>query len=274
MLGFLGTVKQRCFFPTPVTGFSYMTSPSPLRSYVIRMVYWTFVLLFASMHTNVGTAQTSPPRDTVWVDDFESYPTGQFPSRWVFVKESGGLKSYEEAREPGEQVFVDAGETGNQFLHLIVENEAVRYTLRNGNELDWNVRSHPRLQWRWKANHLPEGASERDKNDAGAALYVTFGTDWLGRPKSIKYTYSSSLPVGTVVSFGPLKVIAVDSAREPYTGEWKTVQRDIRSDYRQVFGGSPPKHPLSITVWSDSDTTGDYADVQFDDLLLLPPYRR
>jgi Protein of unknown function (DUF3047). len=100
---------------------------------------------------------------------------------------------------------------------------------------------------------------------------VTFGSDWLGRPKSIKYTYSSSLPVGTTVSFGPLKVIVVDSAREPRAGEWETVQRRIRDDYRQVFGGSPPDRPVSITLWSDSDTTGDEAVVDIDDLELLPP---
>jgi hypothetical protein len=77
-----------------------------------------------------------------------------------------------------------------------------------------------------------------------------------------------------VVSFGPLKVIVANSAVEPRTGEWKTQQRNVVSDYRQVFGDTPPDEPAAITIWSDSDTTGDTAKVDFDDIKLLPPLRR
>jgi hypothetical protein len=217
----------------------------------------------------------SPIADSsaVVVDDFEAYPTGEFPRRWVFVDEDRTIKSFEEAREPGEEFYI-AEEDGNQFLRVNTRNEAQRYTLRNGEEFNWRLKRHPWLQWEWRARKLPEGASERGKNDTGAAMYVTFGSDWLGRPKSIKYTYSSSLPVGTVVSFGPLKVLVVDSAQEPRLGQWKTVRRNIIADYEQIFGGRPPNRPVSITVWSDSDTTGDVARVDFDDIKLLPPLRR
>jgi hypothetical protein len=207
------------------------------------------------------------------VDDFEAYTPGNFPSEWVYVSSDKEILPPEEVREPGEEITVQS-QGGNQFLRVRVENEAIRYTQRNGEDFDWSINELPRLKWRWRAHHLPEGASEKGENDTGAALYVTFGSDWLGRPKSIKYTYSSSLPVGTVVSFGPLKVIVVDSKREPRLGEWKTIQRNVVDDYHQVFGGDPPDRPLSITFWSDSDTTGDYAKVDFDDIQLLPPYRR
>ena len=218
------------------------------------------------------TTSGPSPLSPIVVDDFESYETGRFPEDWVYVSSDKEILSPEEVREPGESITVRS-ENDNQFLHVNVKNEAIRYSQLNGKDFDWSLREHPRIQWRWRAHHLPEGASEKGKNDTGAALYVTFGSDWLGRPKSIKYTYSSSLPVGTVVSFGPLKVLVVDSKREPHTGEWKTVQRSLRSDYRQIFGEDPPNRPVSITFWSDSDTTGDYASVDFDDIELLPPHR-
>ncbi|WP_232798042.1 DUF3047 domain-containing protein [Salinibacter altiplanensis] len=186
------------------------------------------------------------------------------------MDEDEEVRSYEETRDDGETMEVREAD-GNRFVRLITKGEALRYTKRNGVDFEWNLQDHPRLRWHWRAHTLPEEASEKDQNDAGGAVYVTFGSDWLGRPKSIKYTYSSSLPVGTTVSFGPLKVIVVDSAREPDTGAWKTVQRRIRDDYRQVFGGSPPDRPVSITLWSDSDTTGDEAQVDIDDIELLPP---
>lgn len=226
-----------------------------------------------------GAVPDGPPRsqsvapEPVMVDDFEGYDPDQHPSDWVFVESKDEVIPVEGALEPGERFHV-VDEDGNQFLRVYTRNEALRFTQRNGYEFEWTVNQHPRLQWRWRAHQLPEGASETDQNDTGAALYVTFGSDWLGRPKSIKYTYSSSLPVGTVVSFGPLKVIVVESGREPRTGTWKVEQRNVVADYQQVFGGNPPDEPVSITIWSDSDTTGDEAEVDFDDIKLLPPLRR
>ncbi len=216
-----------------------------------------------------GIAQ-SGSTGAIVVDNFEDDPPRAFPNGWVFVDEDEEVRSYEETRDDGETMEVREAD-GNRFVRLITKGEALRYTKRNGVDFEWNLQDHPRLRWHWRAHTLPEEASEKDQNDAGGAVYVTFGSDWLGRPKSIKYTYSSSLPVGTTVSFGPLKVIVVDSAREPDTGAWKTVQRRIRDDYRQVFGGSPPDRPVSITLWSDSDTTGDEAQVDIDDIELLPP---
>lgn len=212
-------------------------------------------------------------RSSILVDDFEDHEVGTFPEGWVFVTPGKEVRTYEEVRDPGEEVVVKE-EEGNHFVRLITEGEVLRYTRRNGEDFDWNLEMHPRIKWRWRAHRLPGGASERGKNDTGGAIYVTFGTDWLGRPKSIKYTYSSSLPVGTVVSQGPLRVIVVDSANEPRFGEWKLMQRNVVDDYRQVFGGSPPDRPLSITIWSDSDTTGDEAKVDIDDIMILPSQRQ
>lgn len=212
-----------------------------------------------------------PPTDrgALVVDDFEGDPTGEFPDGWVFVTRDRDVKSYAEARSDGESVSVRRDD-GNQFVRLITRNDVARYTRRNGPQFDWNVDERPYLQWRWRAMELPEGASERGDNDTGAALYVTFGTDWLGRPKSLKYTYSSALSVGETVDFGTLKVIVVDSRPDSGTGTWQTVVRNVADDYRRLFGEEPPNRPAGITIWSDSDTTGDTARVDFDDLVLLP----
>lgn len=214
-----------------------------------------------------GSAVEDPA--AIVVDDFEDDPVGDFPNGWVFVGSGGEVQTYEETKAPGRKMVVQE-EAGNQFVRLMTEDTYLRYSKRNGEDFEWSLETHPQLKWRWRALELPEGASEKSQNDTGGAVYVTFGKDWLGRPKSIKYTYSSSLPVGTVVSFGPLKVIVVDSAVEPRQGEWQVVQRNLINDYQQVFGDDPPNKPLSITLWSDSDTTGGEAKVDIDDLKLLP----
>lgn len=238
------------------------------------MLTYSFLFLLGMTLGGISPLASPAPdsAEAVLVDDFESDETGAPPQGWVFVTSDRDILSPREALDDGEEFYV-AEENGNRFVRTVTKGEALRFSIRNGHEFDWTLTSHPRLKWRWRALELPEGASEKDKNDAGGAVYVTFGKDWLGRPKSIKYTYSSSLPVGTVVSFGPLKVIVVDSAREPRLGEWKTMQRDVVRDYKQVFGGSPPDRPVSITIWGDSDTTGDESKVDFDDITLVPPHR-
>lgn len=241
--------------------------PLPLRRIVIAVLVILVACVLPSTAQDEGA---SPVQGSIVVDDFQDDEPGTFPGGWVFVKSKEKVLSYEETKNPGETVVVKE-EAGNHFLRLITKGQAIRYTKRNGVDFDWSLKEHPRLKWRWRALTLPEGASERGKNDTGGAIYVTFGTDWLGRPKSIKYTYSSSLPIGTVVDFGSLYVIVVGSAQEPGLGEWKTVQRNIMNDYRQIFGDRPPNRPVSITIWSDSDTTGGEAKVDIDDIMFLPP---
>ena len=222
--------------------------------------------------TGLGSERLAQAQTSRTVDDFESYEAGSIPDQWFRVNSKDDVRPARQSLEPGER-FEVISENGNQFVRLYTDSEYIRFSKRNGKEFKWSLRTHPRLQWRWRALELPEGASERRQNDTGGALYVTFGTDWLGRPKSIKYTYSSSLPVGTVVSFGPLKVIVVESAREPGMGEWKTETRNVVNDYRQVFGDDPPNRPVSITLSGDSDTTNDESKVDVDDIELLPSPR-
>jgi hypothetical protein len=219
-------------------------------------------------HAQEGTAFS-----TRVVDDFERYEVNSIPNRWLRVNSRNDVRPAEDALKSGER-FEVLEEDGNQFVRLYTNGEYIRFSLRNGKEFDWNLNTYPRLRWQWRALTLPEGASEKGKNDTGGAVYVTFGKDWLGRPKSIKYTYSSSLPTGTVVSFGPLKVIVADSKQEPRMGECKTETRHVINDYRQVFGGDPPDRPVSITISGDSDTTGDESKVDIDDITLLPARSR
>ena len=240
-----------------------------MKHFFASIAWGTFIILMlggmgASFHADGQSARI--------VEDFETYSVGAIPNQWFRVNSKEDVRPAKDAMESGER-FEIREENGNKFARLYTNSEYIRFSQRNGKEFDWNLQAHPRLRWQWRALTLPDGASEKGENDTGGAVYVTFGTDWLGRPKSIKYTYSSSLPVGTVVSFGPLKVIVADSAREPRLGEWKTRTRHIVNDYKQVFGEDPPNRPVSITISGDSDSTGDESKVDIDDITLLPAHR-
>lgn len=224
--------------------------------------------------TPLPSAAQSPPAEKVVIDNFEAYPERQPPAQWKYISRSEEVLPLRRVTSEDDRLYV-VEEEGNQFVRAYTHGEALRATVRNGVDFSWNLERRPLLTWRWRAHRLPEGANEqRDAtNDSGAAVYVTFGSDWLGRPISIKYTYSSTLPVGTVVDYGPLMVLVVDSGRGPGMGAWKTVTRNVVADYRQLFGDAPPERPVSITIWSDTDTTGGVAKADFDDFELLPPLR-
>lgn len=211
-------------------------------------------------------------QSAVTIEDFQADTAGEYPSNWVFVASSGEV--YEIAREMSDREWARVhNENGRKFLKTFTDGKALRISMRNEHEFDWTLDKHPWIEWQWRIHTYPEGGDEtqRSRNDVAAAVYVTFGTDWLGRPRSIKYTFSSTQRVGITDQQGPLRVMVVDSAHEPRLGEWKTMRRNVKADYRQLFGADPPNDPLSITVWTDSDTIADQqSEADFDRIRLIP----
>ena len=207
----------------------------------------------------------------VLVEDFEAYQPGGLPVKWKYLDEKKEVVFVEaQHMRPDERFFI-VEEAGNKFVRAYARGESVRIIMPMQESFGWNLETHPRLRWDWRANQLPEGADEtRSKlNDTGAAVYVVFAMSRLFGPKTIKYTYSSTVPVGTVKSynFGRMKVIVVASAADGF-GDWMTIERDVQADYRAVFRGEPPPHPLTVMLWSDSDNTGHTAEVDFDNIVL------
>lgn len=236
------------------------------------LIFRTISVLMIFLVSVEGFAQDADgTRARIVVDDFESYIDGALPVKWN-AQLNGKLVPLTEEFVNKNEWFYAKHEDGRKFVRAFSRGEAAHINKKNGDGFEWDIREHPVLSWEWRANKLPIGAREdkKNKNDSGAGIYVMFGLEGfiLKRPKSIKYVYSSTLPVGRVVSFGKLKVIVVSSGLDG-TGEWIRVKRDVAADYRRVFGGSPPNRPLVIRLWSDSDDTKSEAEVDFDNIELL-----
>jgi hypothetical protein len=206
------------------------------------------------------------------LSDFESDVPGTPPKKWRAL--SGGTPvplTKGDMMTDRKNIFVRE-ENGNQFGRIHTDARGLRVVLPiKGNGVDWNLDKRPVLRWRWRAKDLPEGGDETQSstNDTGGAVYVTFGTDWLGRPKSIKYTYSSTLPVGTSTSYGALKVLVVASKNEQGIDKWVQHERNVIEDYKELFGGTPDKTPAGMAIWGDSDTLNETSTVDFDDIMVL-----
>lgn len=225
---------------------------------------WLLLLLMAGQYVPSAFAYQN-----LVLDDFESYPEGGVPSRWYVNHGKKLIPITTQAMSDVESFFI-LEEGGNKFVRATTIDQAMRIIFANGDQFEWSLRKHPKLAWDWRAISLPEGAAEHTDrhNDTGGAVYVVFSSDFLGRPRSIKYTYSTTLPVGTRASYGSLKVLVVASALDGI-GKWLHIERDMYADYQQLFGKTPPDNPLAIFLWSDSDTMNDRAIVDFDNVTLL-----
>ena len=206
----------------------------------------------------------------ILVDDFEAYEHEGLPTRWKYLDSNRAVVFVkDEHMRPNERFYV-VEEDGNKFVRAYADGEAIRIIMPTQETFHWNLDTHPRLRWQWRALRLPEGANETKSklNDTGAAVYVVFSVNMFG-PKTIKYTYSSTQPVGTVKSYnwGRMKVMVIASKVDGL-GQWMTMDRDIVADYRKVFKKDPPNEPLSIMLWSDTDNTQQVAEVDFDNIVL------
>jgi Protein of unknown function (DUF3047) len=219
-----------------------------------------------SLAQSTGGCSASP--ECTVLADFEEYPEGGLPLGWYTYQDRKHVVRVTGELQNDKERFVVVREGTNQFIRALVYDQAHRIILRNGENMEWNIRDNPILRWEWRAEELPQGARE-DKsklNDSGAAVYVLFDKDWLGRPRGIKYSYSSSLPIGSTASYGTLRVLVVSSEPEDGTGKWIAHQRDVAADYEALFGRRPKGQPSAIFLWSDSDSVDGSAVADFDNV--------
>jgi len=139
-----------------------------------------------------------------------------------------------------------------------------------GRRKAFSVKTYPRLHWRWKVRVLPSNAREdiKKKNDSAAGLYIAFN-GMFPFNHVIKYTWSTSLPVGTITKsphHGGTRVFIIQSGHDKL-GTWISEDRNVYNDYRLAFGSEPPLVE-GIAIQSDSDNTKTSASADFADIFV------
>lgn len=242
--------------------------------------FLTLLLLLSLVSVQELTAQSAintiefADDGVVYLEDFEKYDTGTIPDEWYNRDGDRIPEDYDEA-EREDYLYRVHQENGNQFLRFSgMEAKHLNFPLADKDDLD--IHETPLLRWRWRIHDIPAGGNEDhdEQNDTAASVYVVFD---LGRvlfrkvPKSIRYTWSSSLPEGKELSkfFGNQKIVVVGTGEEG-TGGWKTLERNIVEDYKRLFGDDPPRTPLALLILSDGDNTKSYVQADYDDFELHP----
>ena len=197
----------------------------------------------------------SPPTSSeVVVDDWQAGTLGQLgvPPGWegqTWGKSSAFALS----------IVVDDGQ---RVLHLESRND--RATITRDLHGGVSLARTPILRWRWKVVAMPTGGDARrlETSDQAAQIYVTWPRlPTLLRSRIIGYAWDTTAPAGSTFQSektGTVTYIVLRSGPAEL-GRWLEERRDVRADYRAIFGEEPPD-PGAVTLSIDSNDTHSRAE--------------
>jgi hypothetical protein len=128
------------------------------------------------------------------------------------------------------------------------------------------------LRWSWKVAHTVRDGDEKTRagDDYAARVYVLFPGTFFWQMKAINYIWANKLAKGDSVPNAyttNAKMIAVESGNEK-AGQWLTEERDLRADFRALFGTEPPE-AAAVAIMTDTDNTGGTAEAWYGEIVLF-----
>ncbi len=197
---------------------------------------------------------------SIVIEDFDNSDVGGFPLTWKAWRGDDSL-----ARD----MYTVREENGNRYLHAADDGSSVIIRKRLS---EWDANEFPVLSWRWRARVLPKDGDERigSRNDSSVAVYVVLDQNFVGVPKTLKYVWSTTLPVGTYHrrdGIGRPHVIVLESGEEKL-GRWVEESVDVQADYVRIFGKKPPRKAVGIGILTDGNATGTDSQGDYDDFVV------
>ncbi len=197
--------------------------------------------------------------DSVTIEDFEGSELDTLPAGWGWKsKDDDKYKPYRVRKE-----------NGNKYLEATDEGQSIII----GRQIKWNIRKYPYISFRWRAHKLPAGADERYNKtvDSAAGIYITYKFKLGLIPESVKYVWSSTLPVGSAMrrsGVGRPWMVVAESGEEN-VGEWHTYVFNAYEAYQKTFGGNPPDKAMGVGILSDANSMHSQAYADYDDIKAL-----
>lgn len=107
-------------------------------------------------------------------------------------------------------------------------------------DLALDINTYPLVTFRWRADVLPPRGDLRSSStdDQAAQMVVAFGGRY-----ALDYIWDTNAPVDTVGEFSvpfivTAKILVVANENDKLH-EWTEITRDLRKDYRRLFGKDP-----------------------------------
>ena len=137
-----------------------------------------------------------------------------------------------------------------------------------------DIVEYPYLNWRWKSVDRPPNGDESDKSvcDVSASIAVVLNKSKIF-PKSIKYSWSSTLPKEKLTespyAIWPSKCfIRVMRSDEDPQDEWIYEKVNVLEDFKHFYKRKKfhTKKIYALVIMSDSDNTGGPSSAFYDDI--------
>jgi len=129
----------------------------------------------------------------------------------------------------------------------------------------------PFVSWDWIVEKFPDREDEetlgkKKEFDFGAQFYVVFYSKFFLKTKSIQYIWAEGLPVGSVADNPYTRNVKLLVLESGPSAEWKHEERNIKDDYRMLFGEDLNKNIDAIAFMTDSDSTRTDARAYYDNI--------
>jgi len=233
-------------------------------------------LVFTAAGTGFGRSVDLDPPDVVPVGVFsEMDPSRVLPVEWQPLTLAAAYEKTEYDLVQSDRGTVLRARSDGSASGLLKENRI-------------DLGTHPILEWRWKVSRIFEEGTARNisRNDLPARLIVTFdyrdlslanrfkavairalGYDVVPK-RALIYFWANQVERHTVLDNTQaswFKMVAVQTGTT-HVGTWQTERRNVRNDYRRIFGEEPP--PVEqIALLTDANDIEDSVTAYYGDIV-------
>ena len=209
-------------------------------------------------------AVTALGAERVVVEDWSRYRPGLrgIPPDWK--GQNWGSPVYDFA------VVENDGETA---LHMRSQNDGS--TISKDIRGKVNLEATPLLEWRWKVTTLPKAGNSCRKatDDQAAQIFLV----WPRFPEAVRsriigYVWDTTVKAGTICPSEKTRTVTyiVIRSGEADLGKWLTEQRNVREDFKKIYG-EEPESPAAIALAIDSNDTKSTAESYIGSLVFRGP---
>jgi hypothetical protein len=202
--------------------------------------------------------------ELVVIEDWSSHPAGTrgIPPPWQ--KQRWGSPNYD---------FTVIEDGGRKVVHLRSAGDSSNISKEIKGKV--NLKETPVLEWTWKVVALPKGGDSRRKeaDDQAAQLYVT----WPRFPEAVRsrvigYIWDTTAPAGSTIKSQKTSTVTYVVVRSgpAALGQWLTERRNVRDDFKRIYG-EEPDDPSLITFGIDSDDVKGMAESFMGPILFRRP---
>ena len=192
--------------------------------------------------------------------------SGRVGAETIEVLRDGDVAGWEEKVFEGRTLYETVRQDGRTVVRATSRGTASGLFLRRRIDLD----ETPILRWSWRVDGTLGNIDERTRagDDYSARVYVIRSHPvFVWRTRAVNYVWASTRVPGETwrnAYTDSSRHVAVRSG-DAHAGQWVDERRDVRADFRELFGESV-RYVDAVAIMTDTDNTGGGAVAYYGDI--------